>query len=301
VYTKILVPLDGSPLSEGVLPYARAFAKSLKLPVELLQAVDPNTVRALSFKGRSFDAVESEISARSMAYLRTVEGSFSDASSVERLVTVGHPARVILDRAASDPKVLIAMATRGYSGVQRWLLGSVADEVLHGARNPMLLVRNEDEGKSTGEAKLEEIVVPLDGSSMAELVLPHVKTLATGMKVEVILLRVYSPPTEGYAGSIYAPTLPQIAEEMKKEAEAYLETRARELRSAGLDRVSWVALQGNAAAEIIDFAQRTAFNLVVMSTHGHTGVARQLLGSVASRVIRHSGDPVIVVRGVGEE
>jgi nucleotide-binding universal stress UspA family protein len=301
VYTKILVPLDGSPLSECVLPYARAFAKALKLPVELLQAVDPTTVRALSFKGRSLDAVESEISARSMTYLRTVGSSFSDASSVERLVTVGHPARVILDRAASDPIMLIAMATRGYSGVQRWLLGSVADEVLHGARNPMLLVRDEDESKTTGEAKLEEIVVPLDGSPTAELVLPHIRTLAAGMKVDVILLRVYSPPTEGYAGSIYTSTMPQIAKERKKEAEAYLETRARELRSDGLDHVSWVTLEGNAAAEIIDFAQRTAFSLVVMSTHGHTGIARQLLGSVASRVIRHSGDPVIVIRGAGEE
>lgn len=301
MYSKILVPLDGSPLSECVLPYARTFAKALKLPVELLQAVDPNTVRALSFKGRSFDAVESEITGRSMTYLETVGSSFSNASSVERLVVVGHPARVILDRAASNQNVLIAMATRGYSGVQRWILGSVADQVLHGTSNPLLLVREEDAGKAVGEVRLEKVVVALDGSKVAELVLPHVKTLAGKMNLEAVLLRVYDPPTQGYEAALYSATMRRVAEEMKKEAEAYLETKVRELRSDGLDRVSWVVLEGNAAAEIIDFAERTAFNLVVMSTHGHTGIARQLLGSVASRVIRHSGDPVIVIRGAGEE
>jgi nucleotide-binding universal stress UspA family protein len=303
MYTKILVPLDGSRLSECVLPYARTLAKALKLPVELLQAVDPDTVRALCnpAKGWYFDTVESEMSRNSVAYLQGVANSFLDAPSVECFAEAGEPARVILDKAASDPNVLITMATRGYSGVQRWLLGSVADQVLHGASNPLLLVREENEGKTTGEARLERVVVALDGSKMAELVLPHVKTLAKGMKLEAILLQVYAPPTQGYAAAIYSTTMHRIADEMKEEAKAYLETRVSEFRSDGVDRVSCVVLEGNAASEIIDFAHRTAFSLVAMTTHGHTGVSRRLLGSIAARVIRHSGDPVVVIRGVGAQ
>ena len=96
----------------------------------------------------------------------------------------------MIEKATADKNTLIVMATHGRSGIQRWLLGSVADKVLHGATNHVLLVRANDGGKTDGEAALKTVIVPLDGSPLAEQVLPYVVELAKKMKLKVVLMRV---------------------------------------------------------------------------------------------------------------
>ncbi len=297
MYNRILVALDGSQLSESILPYARFFAKTLKIPVELLHVIDPETLMpsVVAQHGRYHDILTAEREYGS-DYLKKVATSFSGSPAVDCCVEIGKPAEVIVDRAAAHAGALIAIATHGRSGVKRWVLGSVADKVLHAAANHLLLVRTTEEARNTEEALLKSVLVPLDGSGLAESVIPHVAELAKKMDLEIVLLRVYHLPVPVYAAEEYAPDLGELWEQIKKEAQEYLEEKVRQLEKEGLERVFAVSMEGEAAGKIIGLAQEKPQSLVAMCTHGRTGVGRWVLGSVTDRVVRHSGDPVLVIR-----
>ena len=108
---------------------------------------------------------------RAATYLETAARSFHGAQ-VKCSMGKGKPENVVIEKAAADKNTLIVMATHGCSGIQRWLLGSVADKVIHGATNHLFLVRASEQGKTDGEAALKTVIVPLDGSALAEQVLP---------------------------------------------------------------------------------------------------------------------------------
>ncbi len=295
MYNKILVPLDGSERSERVLSPARSIVEALKVEVELLQVIDPNVVTAFSDPehGRYVDQVDSSIRNNSINYLERIANSFPDPSKVTCSAELGNAAEVITDKAAAYPGTLIAMSTHGRSSVQRWLLGSTADKVLHAAAHiPLLLVRATDHTPLLSEATLlKKIVVPLDGSQLAELTLPHVVELAKNLGLEVVLVRVFDPLSQGHM-----PYVEHIREKMREEAKAYLELKVRELESEGLKDVSYLVLQGNAATKIVDITQATHDNLIAICTHCRSGIGRWVLGSVTDRVVRYSGNPVLVIR-----
>jgi nucleotide-binding universal stress UspA family protein len=293
MYTKILVPLDGSERSERVLPHARSIVEALKVEVELLQVIDPNVVIAFSDPkhGRYVDQVDSSKRNNSINYLERIANSFPNPSKVTCTAELGNAAEIIADKAAAHPGTVIAMSTHGRSGVQRWVLGSTADKVLHAASTPLLLVRATNH-TPVGEATLlKKIVVPLDGSQLAELTLPHVVELAKNLGLEVVLVRVFDPLSQGHM-----PYMEHIKEKMRKEAKAYLELKVRGLKGEGLKDVSYLVLQGNAAAKIVDITLATHDNLVAICTHCRSGIGRWVLGSVTDRVVRYSGDPVLVIR-----
>lgn len=292
MYSKILVPLDGSKVSEGVLPYVRSLARTLNVPIELLYVHDPLDLTPYSTLMQSGE------------YLEGVAASFSGIADVKCTMELGSPAGMIVDLAVLQPGALIAMATHGYSGARRWLLGSVAQKVLHAATNHLLLVRPTDRDAG-GEVRLKTVLVPLDGSELAEKVLQPVTDLATRAKLEVVLLRV---AIRVYSGSpdallpVFGANISNLKElwaEARMETEKYLAEKVQQLRAAGLPQVSCVSLESGAdgtAGEIIDLAKKTADNLVAMSTHGRSGVGRWVLGSVTERVVRHSSAPVLVIR-----
>jgi nucleotide-binding universal stress UspA family protein len=146
---------------------------------------------------------------------------------------------------------------------------------------------------------LKSIVVPLDGSELAEGVLPAVEELAKNLDLEVTLLGVYGVPYGGSSAGegFYSPTrIETFIAGLRAETIEYLEKKAAELRGKGLDKVTFLAKEGLAADEIISTARRTSDNLIAMCTHGRTGVTRWMMGSVTETVVRHSGDPVLVVR-----
>lgn len=286
MYKKILVPLDGSKLAEQILPYARTFAEAYEIPVELLWVSDPD-IRTPFWPPLP-----------SREYLKETSANYLSSLRVEQTETTGKPAAVIVDRAAADPGCLIAMATHGLSGIRRWVLGSVTSKVVQTATNPLLLIRPAETGEPASQIQLKTMFVPLDGSGLAESILPHVVALAKKMQLEVHLLRVYSLPVNSYliGDGVYVDHLPKRKEALQKEAETYLEGKTEKLRAEGLNRVVSTAIEGDAAGEIIDLACRTPDNLLAMSTHGRSGVGRWMLGSVAEKVIQNSRDPVLIVR-----
>jgi len=299
MYPRILIPLDGSKTAETVLPYVRRIARVSKSSVELLGVVEMTEIVTqtpagdLSYAG----SLVEEATQNSAEYLDLLVKTFPDCS-VKFTVEKGRPEEVIIDKAAADKKTLIAMATHGRSGVSRWLLGSVTEKILRAAGNPLLLVHAPEGAKTEGEASLKSVVVPLDGSSLAETVLPEVAALVKALDLEVVLVRAYSLPVVTYSGEdFYIPHYQELKEQLRKEASGYLETKANDLRAAGVTNVACVAVEGTGADAIIDLARQTPDNLVAMCSHGRSGLKRWVLGSVAEKVVRHCEDPVLVMRG----
>ena len=288
IYNRVLVPLDGSKLAEGVLLYVRLLAGALKLPVDLMHVNDPQTVVPFPHPMQGDD------------YLKEVAASLPTSLTVNCRVENGRAAEVIVDRASADAGTLITMATHGRSAARRWLLGSVAQKVLQASINPLVLIRPSEEILSRSEVGLNTLILPLDGSHLAEKIFPHVVYLAKHLKLEVVLLRTYTLPTTGYfmSAGVSPPAIGELGVKIKEEATDYLRTKVEELQAEGIEKVSFVLVEGRGPEEIIDLTRKTANTMVAMSTHGRSGIGRWVLGSVTDRVVCYSGDPVLVIRPI---
>jgi len=297
VFTRLLIPLDGSKTAEQVMPWARIFADRFKLPVELLAVVDVGTFLTSVERARHFDKLNEQALRQSKAYLERISGHFV-GSRVRRSVEQGSPAELTIEKAAADKATLIAMTTHGRSGLNRWLLGSVAEKVLRTTTNPLLLVRANHEGKASGQASVKSIVVPLDGSELAETVLPTVVRIAKKLGSEVFLIRAYSSPYSPFisGGGHYAVNVDELMKDIRDQASNYLEAKVTELRKRGVEQISYLLQEGVAADEIVSVADHTPESLIVICSHGRTGVKRWVLGSVAETIVRHSSSPVLVLR-----
>jgi nucleotide-binding universal stress UspA family protein len=300
MYKKILIPLDGSETTENVLPYARALAKRLGIPVELLAVVDfTEMARSVSAAdGLFLDRLANDEARRSGVYLAGISQSFSGIAA-RCLVKQGRAANIIVEIAAAEKDTLIMMATHGRSGLNRFFLGSVTEKVLRATSSPLLVVRAKEGTVAVGEVVFKSLVVPLDGSELAESVLPSVVALAKQLDLEIILLRAYAIPYGAYTvgEGFYDPVnLEAFMARLRQETIDYLERKTAELKRRGIEKVSYIAREGLSADEIIKFAGATPDSLIAMCSHGRSGVKRWVLGSVTETVVRHAGDPVLVLR-----
>ena len=142
----------------------------------------------------------------------------------------------------------------------------------------------------------KKILVPLDGSKMAECTLDHVKTIATGCHVpEVVLLKVIEEPLLPY---IEAAFLHDTKEKFEADAKEYLSGIAAGLKAEGV-AADVVTIHGVAAHDILEYAKNNAIDLIIISTHGLSGANRWVFGSVADRVVRHSTVPVLTIAPAG--
>lgn len=298
MYNKILVPLDGSKTAEAVLPYVEAFAAGFKTAVELLSVIDIGamTTHLAPDRVRHLDAIVASEEMKCSAYLENIATRFAHSSAQCRVIR-GTAADTILENSNQDRDTLIAMATHGRSGAKRWLLGSVAEKVLRGTPHPLFLVRAAA-AKTSPRRIVNSLVVPLDGSPLAEKILPTVSRWARALDVEVTLLRTFEFPTTAYVGSeAYLPDYDAMREDARREAAAYLKGKEDLLVAEGVRTVSVLTIEGAPADEIVSYAQTAPGAVIAMSTHGRSGVQRWILGSVTEKVVRHGADPVLVVRG----
>jgi nucleotide-binding universal stress UspA family protein len=307
MYSRILVPLDGSELSEGVLPYVRLLAKALNCPVELLRSMEPLDP---NFADSDHGIYPHRIAESAKSHLEDYLNQHSSTLRSEGLVvssTVreGSPASVIISEAEKHENGLIAMATHGRSGITRWLMGSVANKVLQGTSGPLLLVRSGQPREEDRGSSLKTVIVPLDRSPMSEQALPHAVALARALRLKVALVWVF-PMIEGHYNDIgYGGTTYGIAEfgEVSREVEAaaqqYFARLQEDLQKQGISDVEVHLLWGHAASSIVDLARNTSDSLVVLTTHGYSGPSRWAMGSVADQIVRQAGEPVLMVRTTG--
>jgi nucleotide-binding universal stress UspA family protein len=293
----ILVGLDGSPLAETILAYVSIVAKGVGADVTLLHVIHvPDEVQERE-RYQIVQPLIQQATTQAEDYLRGVAQQLTDAGLVVKSqVTTGDTATAIVRYAQHEGMDLIALATHGRSGLQRWFYGSVAEKVLHTTQTPLLLIRPTEE-QAAPIPELTQIVVPVDGSSVAEAALPLAEALAASCKVPVILLRVVEtvPLTFADPTGMGSASYPQILEGLQEAAESYVHQLAATVRGKGCSVRTETAL-GTPAEKIVGYVHDHPGSLVVMTTHGRTGLAGVVLGSVARRVVQHGNTPTLVVR-----
>lgn len=275
---QILIPLDGSALADGVIPH-----------VERLLAQEPCDVlllRVVPAPGAEEVPGQADLERTAAAqHLQNVQRRLAErGAAVSIALREGDPATELLAAIDDLHPDLVAMSSHGRSGVTRWLRGSVAERVLRSSEAPVLLVTARVEG-ARPEARLRRVLVPLDGSARAALVLPLVEDFAKLHEAEVILARI---EWEGLSRPLLAAALApdKVVESLRPWRD--------QLADHGVD-VRSVAAQGDSASQILDLAEREDVDLIAMTSHGKTGLTRLVEGSVSEKVLRHCRRPLLVV------
>lgn len=303
MFTRIVVPLDGSALAQAALPYALALSDAAHGSLTLLEAVPPlhvtwdyNVPYDAAFEAGRLAGIGEALDSLAQR-LRT------SSRTIETHATVGEPAAEILGFTERMERDLIAMATHGHGGIAHWAFGSVARKVLTAATVPTLIVRPKGPPAHPEEpATIRNILVPLDGSDLAAAALPLVRELAPALGARVTLVRVVTAPS---LTDVIAPNMVLQPEyfgrslaEVQAAAEAYLTQVSAGFTTLGVTTVSLMPT-GNAAAAILEILGDGTYDLVVMTTHGRTGIKRWAMGSVAERIVEASHAPVLLLRSAG--
>jgi len=291
MYEKILVPLDGSELAETVVPYVGALAARMDSEITLLHVCSPNEAHYYHVNQIYLDKLAESLRSELLT-------SREKTIDIITMVGSGSSAEEISGYAESNAINLIAMSTHGRAGVGRWALGSVADKLVKSSRTPILLVRSEVPERIPAESwPTKGILVPLDGSEFGETALPYVEELAKTLDKEVVLLQVVTTEFRFVAdmsgGGVFLTG--QDIKAWTSNAEAYLNKIVARLKDKGISSQILVMV-GGPADRVVECVKEYDVDLVVMSTHGHSGIARWILGSVAQRVLEGVGTPLMLVR-----
>lgn len=297
MFNKILVPLDGSELAERALKPALKIAQHSEAEIILLRVPLPETMLIaaphlyggydLMYPSQALNKSRQE----AKDYLDHIQQLTAQAGlNVRVKAPEGDIAEVIVETAFDEHVDLIVMSSHGYSGITRWVLGSVAEKVLADAPCPVLVIRSAE--------PLNKVLITLDGSELAESALkPGIET-AMALADEVTLLRVAEEvrfdemaqleiAERGLGG--------RLQEELYKEAETYLQTVAEANLRDGLTMQTLVRI-GAPTGQILDFAEAHQVGLIAMATHGRTGLRRWVYGSVTEKILRGFRGSLLVTR-----
>lgn len=301
MYDEILVPVDGSSFAEQAIPYARAIASRVGAHLQLVLVHTPLALHTA-------DIAPVPLTQQWEREHREAEASYLDQLA-ERLnregvdVTAekldGDVAHTLVERAKSGADLLV-MTTHGRAGLERAWLGSVAEEVVHHVRLPVVIVRpqGEEVPEVTG---FDHILIATDGSTAARAATDQAFNFARLFDARVTLLRVVSVPA-----GLSSPYIPhaalidqEVTEDRRVEAERSLEeAAARAGNELSID--TQVRLGYHPARGILDAIPDLGCDLVALGTHRKRRLARIVLGSVADKVLRASTVPVLVGHAEGE-
>lgn len=283
----VIVPLDGSELAAQVLPYAQAIAEKSNVPLQLLWVV----------------AEDGPASAKEEAQTYLHQQAEAIGTRAQISIRMGQPAEQIIKAADEEKSPLIVMATHGRSGLSRLFSGSVAERVVSESGAPVFLIRHETKGRQDG--LIHTIAVPLDGSVYAEAALPYAKELARDFDAELLLVRVaetaqvYSMMSPEPVGGASAEAINEVTEQLVSETRDYLEATATAVRAEGFN-VKTEALEGFPADQLMALEREMAVNVIVMATHGRSGLGRIVFGSVADRILKNGTTPILMIKPSGE-
>jgi nucleotide-binding universal stress UspA family protein len=292
MYHSILVPLDGSAFGEYALPFALSLARRTGAQLHLVHVhmpprpilADANDAELRGYERMYFEGLVQRIEARWNVPITT-------------MLLDGPVAQRLHEYAVESKADLMVMTTHGRGALSRFWLGSIADTVIRQVSVPLLLIRPQEQPLDIAhEPNVKHILIPLDGSALAEHMLTYATALGRLVQAKYTLLQAIEPISMGYGTELYGVAVDtQGMEELRTQAQAYLDRLAVGLRSDGM-RVQTAAVIDLPATVILNYAHEHAVDLIALETHGRTGLARWLVGGVADKVIRSATVPVLLLR-----
>lgn len=289
MYGDILVPTDGSESAERAVEYGVVLADTVGAHVHALTVIDERDYRGAV----DDDAVEVGLSAAEESAQAAVDrvAARVGGDRVTTHVTTGVPSEAILGYARESGVDIIVMATHGRTGVERFIIGSVAEKVVRRAPVPVVTVRVTD--RLPTWSPLERVLVPTDGSEASFAAVPHALDLAEQFDATVDVVSVVDERSKLGLYNV-GTALEDVVGGLEATAERAVAEIERRATARGLD-VATAVVEGIPSRAVCSHAETSAADLVVMSTHGRTGLSHYLLGSVAERVVRNATVPVFTV------
>lgn len=296
MYDRITVPLDGSPFSEQALPLAASIARHAGAELHAVQVHGGDIPVEFVVGLPSFDWVDDQVRDQERQYLdRVAERLTANGLRVRASLLEGKPSEAIVDYITDEAIDLVVMSTHGRSLPSRAWLGSVADRLVRSAPAPLLLIRTaEDDAADQPIEQFRHILVPLDGSELAERVIEHAAALATLFGARCTLFAAVPPQFEVGAHVFYLDA--QEREHASANAEEYLARIAEQLRASVPETDTRAVVHALPATAIVDAAAEVGADLIAMATHGRGGISRLVLGSTADKVLRSTETPLFLHR-----
>lgn len=298
----ILVPVDGSALAERALPIACDIARRAGGAVQVVRAHVPIAIVAATAEGAMFSqdmlAVDDALRQRAQLYINAVAAKYAAewGLPVTPVTEDGSPAGLIADVADRVDADLIVMTTHGAGGFTPDWLGSVADSVIRHSHRPVLALPGND--AHLGEPfTLRKLLVTLDGSDRANAILPIARDLAVAFGASIALIRVVAPYVPGDVVATLAADRPDPfgVDAETVHAKQALDEAGRELERSGITVSHTVRVDLSPTRCLLDHVKETEPDCIAIATQGR-GVSRIFLGSVADKLIRSAGRPVLVLR-----
>lgn len=294
----LLVPLDGSDFGAAALPLASRIASLSGCAMHLVYVHLPVVTQYVD--GTAIVDVELDIAGREAdrSYLETMQQQLAAHHTALTSTVLDGPVAVTLAAHATAIRAeLIVMSTHGRGGLARMWLGSVADELIRHSHVPILLLRPHEE-PAAPPPTITKIVIPLDGSALAEQILVPAQQLGHLFNVEYTLIQVVDAMVLNSSPlMVRSPAYEyDVLHVRKQAAEHYLDTVAARLRAEGQRVTTRVLVDSQPAAAILHEAGDQPQTLVALATHGRSGVTRMLVGSVADKVLRGANTPVLLYR-----
>jgi nucleotide-binding universal stress UspA family protein len=293
---KLLVPLDGSPAAEAILPAATLIARRLPAQVELLHVLERNAPIRVHGERHLTSETDAESYLRGIAEQLAAEQI--PVSWHVHLVPVGDIPLSIASHAAESGASLILLSAHGAGGPRSWLTGAVAQGVIRHAAPPVLLLRSGT--KRSVPFAPQEVVVALDTERQGEVALPPALRLARALEIPLRLLMVVPTvetiPGDSSAAARLLPTGAAAGLDLEATAsEDYLaELASRISASAGDVRLVTDVARGDPAQEIITRTQAQP-SILALATHGRVGLEALWSGSIGSRVIARGSGPFLLI------
>lgn len=296
MYRSILVPLDGSALAERALGVAAELAARMRSDLHLVHVHRERVVEELPVYGLTGEAARAAAEQYVLAAADRLRAA--QAGQVDGTLLEGSAAHAIVAHAAKTGTDIIVMSSHGRTGASRFWLGSVADAVIRSASVPVLMVRGGDDAGAKAPGAFQRLLLPLDGSSLAESVIPHAITLAKVGEGNVHLLQV-EERAEDLRMSVWGLAA-QEADDLParlERADHYLHSVRDRFQSEWPPATVSVEARGarRAGEAIVEVAVERDTDLIAMATHGR-GASRMLLGSVADKVVRGTQCSVLLLR-----
>jgi nucleotide-binding universal stress UspA family protein len=282
----ILVPTDGSDPAAAAARHARLLADALDAEIHVLSVVSGDGGRA---PGSEDDRPAIDRAAERGEDTARVAGDRVGETDVRE----GDPAEEIVAAAEAVGATLITMGTHGRTGVRRFVAGSVTEQVTRLADVPVFTVRTDSNTGSDTPDDYERILLPTDGSACAEAAVEEAIQLARAFDAEIHALSVVD--VNSVATQSELTNAGVILDQLKEQSEMAVERVVRQVAEAGIDSETAV-LQSGPARGIVDYTEDNGIDVIVMGTHGRSGLGRFLLGSTTERLIRNADVPVLSVR-----